>query len=155
MQVKCLAQGHSATAAAEARTQDLSVRRRSSQSPRHDTLHVQYMEYIFEMYWYWGWSLPGSLVVISGSLVSHSMSVRRRRHLHGRWCEPQEMHSLQCWRARIISTSLSRAQRGSNPGPPCDRRTRLRTASNKVESHRPLQVNRNGVRPQRLTLCWR
>ena len=26
------------------------------------------------------------------------------------------------------------------------------TASNKVESHRPLQVNRNGVRPQKVTL---
>ena len=39
------------------------------------------------------------LVILSGSLTSHSKSARWLRHFT--WsCEPQEMHSLQCWRAR-------------------------------------------------------
>ena len=39
------------------------------------------------------------LVVLSGSFTSHSKSARRLHHFM--WsCKPQEIHSLQCWRAR-------------------------------------------------------
>ena len=39
------------------------------------------------------------LVLLSGSFTSHSKSARWLRHFT--WsCKPQEIHSLQCWRAR-------------------------------------------------------
>ena len=45
-------------------------------------------------------------LVLSGSVTSHSMSVRRHRHFT--WsCEPQEIHSSQCWRVRNKSSQTS------------------------------------------------
>ena len=51
------------------------------------------------------------LVVLSGSCTSHSKSARRLRHFT--WsCEPREIHSLQCWKARNKSPQAYPARTG-------------------------------------------
>ena len=51
------------------------------------------------------------LVVLNGSFTSHSKSARRLRHFTLS-CEPREIHSLQCWRARNKSPQAYPAHTG-------------------------------------------